>query len=130
MGIVSLFCDLTDRQTRRDPEELTIDPVEDRGKDLPSNVQLVISYEVAVITLESVKDQCLVGLWDLGIGESVLVCQVELSGDGTCLETWNLGVHLHVYGLVGLNSEDKLVTANVVEDTSSDILELNSDLYL
>ena len=104
--------------------------MEDRGKDLPSNVQLVISYKVAVITLESIKDQCLVGLWDLGIGESVLVCQVELGRDSTCLESWNLRVHLHVDGLVGLNSEDKLVTANVVEDTSSDILELDSDLYL
>jgi hypothetical protein len=104
--------------------------VEDRGKDLPSNIQLVISHKVAVVSLESIKDQSLVSLWDLGLGESVLVRHVKFGGDSACLESWDFRVHLHVDGFVGLDSEDKLVTANVIEDTASDVFELDSDLYL
>ena len=83
---------------------LTIDPVEDRGKDLPSNIKLIISYKVTVITLEGIKDQSLVSLGNLGLGESVLVGQVEFSGDCTCLESWEFRVHLHVDCFVGLDS--------------------------
>ena len=109
---------------------LTIDPVEDRGKDLPSDIQLIISHKVAVITLESIKDQCLVGLWDLGIGESVLVCQVELGRDGSGDQTRGLGVELHVDGFRRLDSNDELVSCDVLEDSGGDILVLNSDLDL
>jgi hypothetical protein len=31
-----------------------INPVEDRSKDLPSNIKLVVSYKVTVITLEGI----------------------------------------------------------------------------
>jgi hypothetical protein len=65
-----------------------------------------------------------------GFGESVLVGQIELSGDSTCLESGELGVHLHVDCFVGLDSEDELVSANIVENASFDILELDSDLDL
>jgi hypothetical protein len=33
---------------------LTINPVENRGKDLPSDIKLIVSYKVTVITLEGI----------------------------------------------------------------------------
>ena len=83
-----------------------------------------------MITLEGIKDQSLVSLRNLGLGESVLVGQIEFSGDCTCFESREFRVHLHVDCFVGLNSENELVSANIVKDASFDILELDSDFDL
>jgi hypothetical protein len=37
-----------------DRNGLAINPVEDRSKDLPSNIKLVVSYKVTMITLEGI----------------------------------------------------------------------------
>jgi hypothetical protein len=104
--------------------------VEDRSEDFPSDIKLVVSYKVTVVSLEGIEDQSLVGLRDLGLGESVLVSQVEFGGDSTCLESWQFRVHLHVNGLIRLNSKDELVSTDIVKDASGDVLELDSDLDL
>lgn len=83
-----------------------------------------------MVTLERIEDKSLVRLWDFSIGESFLVGQVELDGDGSGSETWQFGVHLHVDGFGWLDSEDKLVSRDVVEDAWRGVLELDTDLDL
>ena len=97
---------------------------------LPCDVQLVISHKVRVVALEGVQDQSLVSLGDLCFGEPALVSQVQLGGDRPRDQAGRLGVELHVDGLGGLNSDDELVSGNVVEDTGGDVLVLNSNLHL
>jgi hypothetical protein len=102
----------------------------DHATHLPCDVQLVISHKVRVVALEGVQDQSLVSLGDLCLGEPALVSQVQLGRDRPRDQAGRLGVELHVDGLGGLDSDDELVTGNVVKDAGGDVLVLNSDLYL
>ena len=83
-----------------------------------------------MVTLEGVQDEGFVGLGDLEVGEAAAVGQVKLSDHGLHAETWELRVHLDVDALIWLNADDQLVTWDVLEDTRSDVLELNADFGL
>jgi hypothetical protein len=102
----------------------------DHTTHLPCDVQLVISHKVRVVALEGVQDQSLVSLRDLCLGEPALVSQVQLGRDRPRDQTGRLGVELHVDGLGGLDSDDELITGNVVKDAGGDVLVLDSDLHL
>lgn len=78
--------------------------------NLPSSIKLIISNKVGVVALERVQDESLVRLRDGGIGEPPLVGEVELGRDGSGSESGGLGVHLHVNGFGGLDSDDELVS--------------------
>ena len=83
-----------------------------------------------MVALEGVQDQSLVSLGDLCLGEPALVGQVQLGRDRPRDQARRLGVELHVDGLGGLDSDDQLVTGNVVKDAGGDVLVLDSDLHL
>lgn len=104
--------------------------MEQRGEDSPAGIQLVITNEVGVITLQGVKDEGFIRLWDLEVGEAAAVGQVELSDNGLHAQARELRVHLDVHTLVGLDAHDELVPRDVLEDARGDILELDSDLGL
>lgn len=97
---------------------------------LPRNIQLVVSDKVGVVAPEGIQNKGLVRFRDLCLFESALVRKVELDRDGPCQQSRRLGVHLHVDGLVRLDTEDELVSRNVGEDAGGDVLVLNSDLDL
>lgn len=104
--------------------------VQERGENLPASIELIVTNEVGVVPLERIEDQRLVGLWDLQIREAAAVSQVKLSHNSLHRQTRELGIHLDVDGLVGLDTDNKLISGNVLEDTRSDILELDTDLSL
>lgn len=101
--------------------------MQQRRKDLPSDVQLVVSHKVGVVSLERIEDERLVRLGDFSLCESLLVGEVKFDGDGTCSESGRFGVHLHVDCFGGLDPEHKLVSGNIVEDALDGVLELDSD---
>jgi len=109
---------------------VVVQVVEKRSEDSPACVKLVVTNKVGVVALECVQNQRLVGLWDLQVGETTAVGQVELGNNSLHAETWQLRVHLDVNTLVGLHSDDQLVAGNVLEDARSDVLELNANLGL
>ena len=104
--------------------------MQQRGEDAPGSIELVISDEVAVVALERVQDERLIGLGDLEVGEASPVGEVELCDDRLHAQARKLAVHLDVHTLVGLDADDKLVAGNVLENARGDILELNADLSL
>jgi hypothetical protein len=109
---------------------VVIQVVQEGSEDAPAGIQLVVTNEVGVVALEGIQNQGFVGLGDLEVGEATAVGQVQLGDHRLHGETGQLGVHLDIDGLVGLNTDDKLVTGDVLEDTGSDVLELDADLGL
>ena len=128
----SLLCAsaLDPNQTSSLTAVLAVDPVQQRREDLPGNIELVVPDKVGVVALERIEDESLVRLRDLGIGESLLVRQVQLDGDRARRKAGQLGIHLHVDGLGWLDSEHELVPRDVVEDALRGVLELDADLDL
>jgi len=104
--------------------------VQNGGENLPSDVELVLADKIGVVTLERVEDERLVRLWDLGLGEPPLIGQVHFDGHGARVQARHLCVHLQVDRLGGLDAEDELVARDVVEDTLSDIFELDPHFHL
>lgn len=109
---------------------VVVDVVQQIGENLPGNVQLVVSHKVGVVALEAVENQRLVGLGDSHVRVSAVVGQIEIGDNVLGGETGQLGVHLHVDRLGGLDSDNQLVSRQVVDDTLGDISELHSDLHL
>ena len=83
-----------------------------------------------MITLESIQDQRFVCLGDFEVGEAAAVSEVKFRHNGLHGKTGQLRVHLDVYRLVGLHTNDKFVARNVLEDTGCHVAELNTDLSL
>lgn len=132
----------------------TVDPVEYWGEDLkitrlspqnhnpqhkkdneatsylPRNIEFIITHKVRVVATESVEDERLVRLWDLGVHEAALVREVHLCRDRTRLQAGGLSVELEVHRFGRLDPDDKLVPRDVLEDTLRHILELDPDLDL
>lgn len=114
----------------RDNLLVVVQVVQERREDAPGGVQLVVTYKVGVVALEGVQDQGLVGLGDLEVGEAAAVSQVQLGHHRLHGQTRQLGVHLDVDGLVGLDTDNQLVAGNVLEDTRGHVLELDADFGL
>lgn len=114
----------------RDNLLVVVQVVQERREDAPGGVQLVVTYKVGVVALEGVQDQGLVGLGDLEVGEAAAVSQVQLGHHRLHGQTRQLGVHLDVDGLVGLDTDNQLVAGNVLEDTRGNVLELDADFGL
>lgn len=89
--------------------------MQDRCKDLPGHIELIIPDKVTVIAFERVEYERLVSLGNPGILESPLISQVEFSGDSTGSESGEFRVHLEPYSFVGLNTHDKLVSGDTGE---------------
>ena len=104
---------------------VVVEIVQKGRKDAPASVKLVVTHKVGVVALEAVEDQRLVRFRNLEVRESSSVGEVELRDNGLHAEAWQLGVHLDVDTLIGLDAHNKLVPRNVLEDTGCDILELN-----
>lgn len=101
-----------------------------RSEDSPRGIQFIITDKVGVVALQSIKDESLVRLWDLQVAETSSVCEVELSDGSLHAQSWQLAVHLDVYTLVWLDTDDELVSWDILEDSAGDVLELNADLGL
>lgn len=104
--------------------------MKERGEDSPACIQLIITNEVGVVSLEGIQDERFICLRDLEVGESAAVGQIELGNDGLGAQARKLRVHLDVDTLVGLDSHDKFISWDILEDTRCDVLELDSDLRL
>jgi hypothetical protein len=104
--------------------------VEERSEDSPGGVKLVVTDEVGVVTLEGVEDKSLVSLGDLKVRETTTVGEVELGNGSLHGQSGELGVHLDVDRLIRLDTDDELVTGDILEDSGSDVLELDTDLSL
>lgn len=109
---------------------VVVEIVKERSEDSPAGIEFVVTDKVRVVTLEGVEDQRLVSLGDLKVGKAAAVGEVKLGDNGLHGETGQLGVHLGVDRLVGLHTDDKLVTRNVLEDTGGHVTELDTDLGL
>lgn len=104
--------------------------MQQRGKNSPTGIQLVITNKVGMVTLQSIQDQSLIRLGDLEITEATPIGKIKLSHGRLHTKTRKLGVHLDVDTLVGLDADDKLITRNVLENSAGNILELNSNFRL
>lgn len=116
--------------SHRDDLLVVIEVVQQRTEDSPTGIQFIITDKVRVVTLQGVKNERLVGLGNLQIGEAAAVSQVELSNDSLHAQAGELRVHLDVDTLVGLDTDDQLVARDVLENARGDILELDADLGL
>lgn len=109
---------------------VVIKVVKQRCEDSPTGIKLIVTDKVGLITLQAVEDKRLVGLGDLEIRESAAVGKIELCDDSLHAQAGELGVHLDVNTLIGLDAHDKFVSGNILKNTRCDVLELNSDLGL
>jgi hypothetical protein len=109
---------------------VVVEVVQERSENSPAGIEFVVTNKVGMVALESIEDKRFVGLGDLQVGEAAAVGKIELGDDSLHRKTRKLGVHLDVNRLVGLHSDNKLVTGNVLKDSRSDILELNTDFSL
>jgi hypothetical protein len=83
-----------------------------------------------MVALESIKDERLVRFWNLEIGEASAVGEVKLGLHRVHAQAWELAVHLDIYRLIWLDSDDELIARDASKDSRDDVLELNSDLRL
>lgn len=109
---------------------VVIQVVQERGEDPPAGIQLIVTDEVGVVALQSIQDQRLVGFGDLEVGEAAAVGEVELSHNRLHGQARQLGVHLDVHGLVGLDADNELVARDVLENSGGNVTELDTDLGL
>lgn len=104
--------------------------MQERAEDLPASIELIVTDKVGVVALESIEDKRFVSLRNLQVREAAAVSKVEFGDNSLHGKARKLGVHLDIDRLVGLDSDNKLVSGDVLEDSRSDILELNTDFGL
>jgi hypothetical protein len=133
---------------------LLVNVVEKRSEDLPGDVELIVANKVGVITLDGVEDEgpvrdnyssvglyfatprrgkeenLLVSLGDLEVRESSLVSEIHFGRYSSHRKSRSLRIHLEVDCFSRLDTNDELVAGDLLEDTLSDILVLNTDLSL
>ena len=83
-----------------------------------------------MIALHGIQNQAFISFWDLQVGKAPSVGEIELCDYRLHAQAGELGVHLDVYGFVGLNADDQFVAGNVLEDARRHILELDADFGL
>lgn len=96
---------------------------------LPGNVEFIVTNKVGMVTFQGVQDQSFIGLRNVSVGETPLVSEIHFGGDGPSIKTRLLGVELHVDGFGRLYAKNELVTGDVLEDTLSDILVLDTNFH-
>lgn len=107
-----------------------IDCLQDRRKDLPCCIQLIIPHKVGVVSIQRVQNQGLVRLRDHGVIEPARVRQIQVRNDGLHAQTRLLVHHLDIHGLVWLDADHNLVSGQVGEQVATHVLELDPDLGL
>lgn len=83
-----------------------------------------------MISLQGVQDECFIRLRDLKVAESTAVGEVQLGDSRLHAQAGELRVHLDVYALIGLHTNNKFITRDILEDTACNILELYANLSL
>lgn len=109
---------------------IVVKVVQERRENLPACVEFIVTHKVRVVTLQSVQDERFVGFGNLQVRETAAIGEIQLSHDGLHGQARQLGVHLDVHRLVGLHSDNQLVTRDILENTRCDIAELNTDFGL
>jgi hypothetical protein len=104
--------------------------VQQRSKDSPADVKLIISDKVAMISLDGIENQAFVCFGDLEVRETSPVREIKFSLDGLHAQAGELRVHLDVDRFIGLDTDNEFVAWNILEDARCDIFELNADLGL
>jgi hypothetical protein len=51
----------------------------------------------------------------------------DLRGCGAHCQAWEFGVHFHVHCFIGLDADDEFVAWDVLENTTCDIIKLDSN---
>lgn len=90
--------------------------MQQRRKDPPAGIKLVITNEIGMVALESVEYQRFVGFGNLEVREAAPVGEVEFGGNGLHAQAGQLRVHFDVHRLVRLHANHKLVARNVLEN--------------
>ena len=96
---------------------------------LPSNVQLIVSHKVGVISLQRIQDECFIRFWDLGIYKTFLVRQVHFRRQHACVKARSLRIEFEVHGFGRLYTHDEFVASDICKDSLRDILELNANFH-
>ena len=91
--------------------------MQDWRKDLPCNIQLVISYEIRMVALERIENERFVSLGNMRVCESPFIREVHLNGHCARVEARCFCVELQIDGLGGLNTDDELIAGDILEDT-------------
>lgn len=90
--------------------------MQQRRKNPPAGIQLVVPDKVRVVALESVQNERLVCLGDLEVGETTAVCQIKFGHDRLHRKTGQFRVHLDIDGLIRLHANDQLIAWDVLKD--------------
>ena len=85
-----------------------------------------MTHEIRVISSQGVKNKCLVRFRNVSICEAFLVRQVHFCRDSTCVQAGRLRVAFEVYRFGRLDTDDKFVPSNILEDSLRHIFELNT----
>lgn len=109
---------------------VVVQVMQERSEDAPAGVQLIVTDEIGVVTLEGIQNQGLVCLGNLEVGEATAVGQVQLGHHRLHRQTGQFRVHLNVNRFIGLNPNDELVAGNVLEDARGDVAELDPNFGL
>lgn len=104
--------------------------MQQRCENPPTGIQLVVTNKVGMVAFQSVKNESFVGLRDLKITEATPIGKIKLSNSGLHAKAWKLGVHFNINALIWLDANDELVSRDVLEDTTGDVLELDSNFGL
>jgi hypothetical protein len=79
------------------------------------------------VSLESIKDQCLIGFGDLCIRRASHVGQVHLGRHYPSGKTGSLDVKPEVHSFERLDTNDKFISEDILENTLGNILELDTN---
>ncbi|TRY72126.1 hypothetical protein TCAL_16210 [Tigriopus californicus] len=105
--------------------------MEQRGENPPSFTQFIGSDKVHLRAHKHVQDQSLIGLGQSGVRIAVLVGEVQFGFLHGEAHAGCLVHHLAVDRLIGLDTENQLVSlGSLAKDVSGDILELKANLGL
>jgi hypothetical protein len=96
----------------------------------PTGIEFIVTDKVGMITLESIENERLVCFRDFKVGEASAVGKIELSNNGLHGQTRKFRVHFDVDGLIRLDSNNKLVPRDFLENPRGNVLELNANFGL
>ena len=92
---------------------LPLDPMQHRCENFPRRAQLVVTDEGGLGATQRVQHEAGVGIEQDCVRKARLVGKIEVSRDGSSLQTGFLHIELHVDSLVGLEAHDQLIARDV-----------------